>query len=172
MKIFKELISALQPTEEKKNIPESLQEIVFELNDMPEEEANELATYGFLLARVARADLSVSDEERQSIVKILVDKAGFSAKRARGLAILVEKKNEWRGSTDNYIVAREFGKSASDSQKKHLMTCLFAVAAADQSISGQEEKELKQIAAELKMIESDFLEVISDFREYRDILKS
>jgi uncharacterized tellurite resistance protein B-like protein len=73
------------------------------------------------------------------------------------------------GGTENYLVAREFDQIASGKQKRDLLRCLFAVAAADDELSTAEDNEIRQIADELKI---DRREVAALRAEHKDILAS
>ena len=152
-------------------LPDSVRSIRVELDRLPEKEAQHLACFGFLMGRVAHADLDISSEEIEKISEILKLKGGLSQEKSQLVAQMIKEKNELFGATDNYLAARVFYDSTEYGQRMDLMRCLFMVSAADDSISLSEENELKKIAAELKILDEDYLDVRSDFREYREVLK-
>jgi uncharacterized tellurite resistance protein B-like protein len=53
------------------------------------------------------------------------------------------------GGTENYMVTREFRQTSTREQRGALLQCLYAVAAADGTISGVESSEIVSIADEL-----------------------
>jgi uncharacterized tellurite resistance protein B-like protein len=68
-------------------------------------------------------------------------------------------------------VTREFNALATHSQKLALLDCLFAVAAADGSISTVEDNEASQIADELRIEHRDFVALRSAYRKYLAVLQ-
>src|SRR2546429_8847073 len=91
------------------------------------------------------------------------------------LALLVvqmaKTKNQLLGSTENSLVTREFERIATHKQKLALLDCLFAVTAADENITAEEDNVVKQIASELKLSHDDYIAARSRFREYLAVLK-
>jgi uncharacterized tellurite resistance protein B-like protein len=53
------------------------------------------------------------------------------------------------GGTENYVVTRQFRKLATHAQRAQLLKCIYAVAAADGTISTAESAEIITIAEEL-----------------------
>jgi uncharacterized tellurite resistance protein B-like protein len=53
------------------------------------------------------------------------------------------------GGTENYVVTREFRENSTLEQRGQLLQCLYAVAAADGTISSVESSEIVGIAEEL-----------------------
>jgi uncharacterized tellurite resistance protein B-like protein len=52
-----------------------------------------------------------------------------------------------------------------------LIHCLFAISAADDSVSSVEDKVTRQIADELLLEHSDYIEIRARFRDYLEVLK-
>jgi uncharacterized tellurite resistance protein B-like protein len=75
------------------------------------------------------------------------------------------------GGTENFLVTREFNKMASREQKLALLECLFAVSAADESISNVEDREVRQIANELQLTHQDFINARLMYKEHLAVLK-
>jgi uncharacterized tellurite resistance protein B-like protein len=75
------------------------------------------------------------------------------------------------GGTENYVVTREFNRMASREEKLALLECLFAVSAADTSVSTIESNVIRQIAEELKLEHREYAEVRSKFRDHLAVLK-
>ena len=60
---------------------------------------------------------------------------------------------------------------ATQKQKIALLHCLFAVSSTDENISGAEDRQIRQITAELKLEHKDFIAVRSDYRHHLSVLK-
>jgi uncharacterized tellurite resistance protein B-like protein len=75
------------------------------------------------------------------------------------------------GGTENYLVSREFNKIASREEKLALLDCLFAVSAADESISTAEDSEIVRICAELQLPRDEVVEARGRYRRYLAVLK-
>ena len=74
------------------------------------------------------------------------DQGQLSHDQAAVVVQLAKSSNLLFGGTANFLVAREFAALASYEQKIALMRCLFAVSAADDTISTAEESEIHRIA--------------------------
>ena len=75
----------------------------------------------------------------------------LSEEQARLFVGLAQARHQEEGGTESFLVTREFREIATPEQCRELLDCLFAVAAADGSISGIEEGQIRQIASELKL---------------------
>jgi hypothetical protein len=75
------------------------------------------------------------------------------------------------GGTENFVVTREFAKVAERREKLAVLRCLFAVAAADLSITNVEDKVVRQIADELLLDHADFIAARTEFRECLTVLR-
>jgi uncharacterized tellurite resistance protein B-like protein len=150
---------------------DTVRKIVDELDHLPPEHARRVASFAFILSRVAHADLDVSEDETRSMERLVVEKGGLPEEQAMIVVQMAKTQNLLFGGTDNYSVTKEFGKLASREEKLALLRCLFAVSAADESISTVESNESRQITEELGLDRSDFTELRSEFREHLAVLK-
>lgn len=141
------------------------------LQRLPAERARYLAGFAYLLSRVARADHHVSDEETAEMERIVADH-GVDAGEARLVVEMARSQNELFGATEDFVVARELQQLSSREQKLQLVDCLFAVSAADQTISTVEDNEIRRICSELRLTHADFISVRSGYRQYLGVLKS
>jgi uncharacterized tellurite resistance protein B-like protein len=141
----------------------------FELLDP--QQARFIAAFAYLLSRVARADLNISSEETKAMEKIIMEHSALNAEQAM-LAIQAAKSQSILfGSTENFIVAREFSNMADHDEKMRLLDCIYAVAAADGSISTLEDNEASQIANELRIEHHDLIAVRSRYRNKLAVLR-
>ena len=104
--------------------------------------------------------------------RLVVEKGGLPEEQAMIVVQMAKTQNLLFGGTDNFSVTKEFKKLSSRDQKLALLRCLFAVSAADESISTVESNEIRQITEELGLDRSDFTELRSEFREHLAVLKS
>jgi len=150
---------------------DTVRKIVDELDHLPPEHARFVATFAFILSRVAHADLKVSADETRSMERLVVEKGGLPEEQAMIVVQMAKTQNLLFGGTDNYSVTKEFKKLSSREQQLALLRCLFAVSAADDSISTVESNEIRQITEELGLDRSDFTRLRSEFREHLAVLK-
>ena len=84
---------------------------------------------------------------------------------------MAKSQNLLFGATENYLVTREFERMATREQKLAVLDCLFAVAAADNNITSDEDYVVKQISEELRLPHSDYIAARLRFKEYLAVLK-
>jgi uncharacterized tellurite resistance protein B-like protein len=150
---------------------DAVRKIVQQLDQLPEDKARYTAAFAYLLSRAARADLNVSEEETAMMEQIMVQVGGVPAELVPVVVQMAKTQNRLFGATEDYLVAREFERIATLEQKLALLECLFAVTAADENITSEEDNVVKQISTELKLHHSDYIAVRSRFREYLAVLK-
>jgi len=150
---------------------DTIRKIVDQLDDLSPERARFVATFAFILSRVAHADLDVSEEETRSMEQLVVEKGGLPEEQAMIVVQMAKTQNLLFGGTDNYSVTREFKGSTSHEQRLALLRCLFAVSAADGSISTVESNEIRQIADELGLDRKEFIHLRSEYRDYLAVLR-
>jgi uncharacterized tellurite resistance protein B-like protein len=150
---------------------ETVRKIVGELESLPPERARYLAAFAFILARVANADLEISDTETRRMEQILQEIGHLSDEQARLAVGLAKAQHQVEGGTESFLVTREFRQIATREQCRELLDCLFAVSAADDSISGVEEVQIRQITSELGLEPGDLAEVRARWADKRAILR-
>src|SRR3989454_11934867 len=150
---------------------ETVRKIVQKLDQLPEQQARYIAAFAFLLSRAARADLQIDADETAVMERIVMEQGGLSEELALVVVQMAKTQNQLFGSTENYLVTREFERMATREQKLALLDCLFAVAAADENITSEEDNVVKQIASELKLSHDEYIAARSRFREYLAVLK-
>lgn len=127
---------------------DTVRKITESLDRLEPERAKYVAAFAYLLSRVARADLNISPEESRVTERIVMEIGGLPEEQAVIVVQIAKTQNILFGGTEDYLVAREFNSIASHDQKLSLLHCLFAVAAADESISTVEDNQISQIADE------------------------
>jgi uncharacterized tellurite resistance protein B-like protein len=150
---------------------ETVRKIVEALDLMDPERARYTAAFAYLLSRVARADLNISAEETREMERIVQERSGLPEEQAILVVQMAKTQSRLFGGTENFLVTREFNNIATREQKLALLHCLYAVSAADQSISTVEDNEISMIAKELMLSHDDLVEARMAFRDYLAVLK-
>src|SRR5262249_12588303 len=117
----------------------AIRKIIQSLDQLEPARARAIAAFAFVLARVAYADLEISDEETAVMERIVMDHAGLPEEQAVLVVGIARHQNILFGGTENFLVTRELRASATPEEKIALLRCLFAVSAATDSISSVEE---------------------------------
>ncbi len=146
------LLRFLGIREEKKDVlreTATVREIAARLERLPAEKARFLAGFAYVLARVAHADFEFSEDETREMHRIVRALATLSGDEAELVVEIAKSQARLLGGTENYVVTREFRASSTREQRGQLLSCLYAVAAADGTISGPEASEIVSIAEEL-----------------------
>ena len=150
---------------------DTVRRIVRELEALPQEHARYIAAFAFILNRVARADLEISDVETARMESIVRDYGNLSEAQAVLVVEIARTQANVLGATEDYLVTREFKKLAPQEQRQQLLHCLFEVSAANDSISVVEEELIRQIASELEFGHADYIAARSVFSAKRAVLK-
>jgi uncharacterized tellurite resistance protein B-like protein len=128
-----------------------LRTVVAALDRLEPDRARHLARFAYLLGRVAHADRNVSAAETTAMERLVRDEGSLSDEQTMLVVSLAKSSNLLFGGTADFEVAREFADHASYTEKLALARCLFAVAAADDSISMSEETEIHRILTQLRI---------------------
>lgn len=150
---------------------ETVRKIVQRLDQLPEQQARYIAAFAYLLSRAARADLQISADETAVMEKIVMQQADLPEELALVVVQMAKTQNQLFGSTEDYLVTREFERIATHEQKLALLECLFAVTAADDNITSAEDNVVNQISSELKLSHDEYIAARSRFRQYLSVLK-
>jgi uncharacterized tellurite resistance protein B-like protein len=151
---------------------ESVRRIASNLERLEPNRAKFLAAFAYVLARVANADLEIDPTETKEMETSL---AAISDLSRSEIALVVEiAKSQARllGGTENYVVTREFRKISTPEQRGQMLQCLYAVAAADGTISSVESSEIVGIAEELGFTRAEANALKSQHREKLSVLQT
>lgn len=157
---------------ERGNEPQSLIELSTELEALPEEEARFVAAFAYLLARVAGADLRIEESEIATIAERLESFGGVSTAQSQILAKSAVRASETHSASDDHLVARAFADISGEEDRRRLLRCLYAVAAADQNISTREDNEIFEVASAVGVPREEVVALRSEFRSYLGSLKA
>ena len=151
---------------------DAVRHIVGELEALPEESARYLAGFACILGRAAHADSHISAAETRKMEEIVRVLGGLP--EAQAVLVVEIAKNQVRlfGGTDDFLVTRQFRARSSKAQRMELLECVFAVSAADESITVAEEGQARQISRELGLTHQDFVAARAAFVEHVEAVKS
>ena len=127
----------------------SVRRIAAKLERLDSDKAKYLAAFAYVLARVANADLEIDEAETAEMERALRALSELSEAEAALAVEIAKSQARLLGGTENYMVTREFKNISTREQRAELLQCLYAVAAADGTISGAETSELQAIGEEL-----------------------
>jgi uncharacterized tellurite resistance protein B-like protein len=149
----------------------SLGEIEATLAGLGTERARHLACFAYILTRPARADHDVTDSEAARMREIVMREAGTSESEAAAIVRVARDVARTSGGTEDFLITREFERTATREEKLHLLDCLFEIGAADASILIIEDNEIRRVASELKLDHTDFINVRRRHLEHLEVLK-
>ena len=150
---------------------ETVRRIAAQLERLPPERARHLAAFAYVLARVAHADLRIDASEDEEMLRAVRALADLSDEEAALAVEIAKSQARLLGGTENYVVTREFRSISTREQRARLLRCLYAVAAADGSISGVEGTEIGAIAEELGFSRPEALALRSAWRDKLAVLR-
>lgn len=150
----------------------TVRRIVEALERRDPEEARYIARFAYVLGRVAQADHEVSAEETRVMERIVMERGALPEEQAILVVQIAKSQTVLFGATEDYLVTREFARTATREQKLALLDCCFAVSAADRDVSTEEEAAVRQIASELGLEHADFIAARSAYRDYVAVLKA
>ncbi len=157
-----------RPTDSEGDV---IHRIARELDAMDPRAARHLALFAFLLSRVANVDQEIGAEETGAMEALVEAFGGLSAPQAALVVQIAKAQNQLFGETQNFLAAREFRDAATEDQRRDLLHCLFAVSAAENSISLAEEEAIRSIARELLLTNEEYIAIRSAYRDKRAVLK-
>lgn len=151
---------------------EAVRKVVEALDHLDPARARFIAAFGYILSRVANADLKISPEETRAMERIIMERSGLPEEQALIVVQTAKTRTQLFGGTENFLVTREFSRISSREEKLALLDCLFAVAAAEGGISTTEDNEIRQIASELGLDHPEFIAVRSQWKDQLTVLKT
>lgn len=150
---------------------DAVRRIAEALERMEPERARFIAAFAYLLGRVACADRDVAAEETRLMERIVAERGLLPEEQAVLVVQIARSQNLLFGGTEDFLVARQFAQMATHEQRLSLLDCLFAVSAADGSITVVEDNEICRIASQLKIEHADIVNARLRYRDYLAVLR-
>ena len=139
--------------------------IVARLEALPPDEARYLACFAYVMSRAANADFDISPEETALMEHFAVDSGGLDEAQAVLVVEMAKLQARSQGGTEDFVVTREFRSISTPEQRRALVRCCFAVAAADGTIVAEEASVVNEIARELDLEPSEVNSLRDEFHE-------
>ena len=149
----------------------TVRKIASALNELEPEQARYMAAFAYILGRVANADRVIHHAETATMCRLVREKGSLGEKQAALVVEMARQQGLLFGASEDYLVTREFREISTKEQRIALLDCLFAVSAADRSISALEGRVLMQIADELKLDRKEYTALRTAYREYLSVLQ-
>jgi uncharacterized tellurite resistance protein B-like protein len=134
---------------------ETVRRIAARLERLEPDRARQLAAFAYVLARVANADLRITETETDEMHRLVRERASLSDEEAALAVEIAKSQARLLGGTENYVVTREFRELSTREERVKLLECLYAVAAADGTIDAAESTEIAKIAEELGFLREE-----------------
>jgi uncharacterized tellurite resistance protein B-like protein len=149
----------------------TVQRIARELEQLDPARARYLAAFAYVLGRAAYADARISDEETTKMLDIVQVLGHLPAGQATLVVEIAKHQVRLFGGTENFLVTREFKDIATPQERLELLECVFAVSAADDSITTIEDSQARQISRELGLSHHEYLAARSAYLDQLEVLK-
>ena len=150
----------------------TVRRIVGQLEALPPDRARLLAGAAYVVSRAANADLEITDDEVDLMERTLVERTGVTEAEAVIVVEIARQQARMFGSTEDYLVTREFKRVSTPEQRLGVLRACFQVAAANDEISSPESAVLNQIASELEIETAEFDAIRSEHREQLSVVRA
>lgn len=150
---------------------DTVRRIVKELDKLDAGRARFLAAFAYVLSRVAGADQHVSGIETAKMIELVQRFGHLSEPQAVLVVEIAKSQNRLFGGTENFLVTREFRSIASDEERRDALDCVFAVSAADEAMTPEEEAQIRQIASELGFSHEEYVQARLAYNDKRTVFR-
>jgi uncharacterized tellurite resistance protein B-like protein len=150
---------------------DTVRRIVEELDHLAPERAKYLAAFAYILSRAAGADRDISEAEKTKMVDLVQSVGHLPEAQALIVVEIAKHQNLLFGSTEDFLVTRQFRAIASEEERRTLLECVFAVSAADHAITPDEDAQIWQIAGELGFDHAEFVRIRLKYSDKRTVLR-
>ena len=159
------------PSSAQSEDTDTMRRIAAELDALPEDRASHIAAFAYILGRIAHADSEFSETETRKMQDIVCDLGHLPEAQAVLVVEIAKSQVRLFGGTENFLVTQRFKEMTTREQRTELLDCIFAVSAADESISALEEGQAGQVAKELGLTHDEFVEARLTYREHLEAVK-
>jgi hypothetical protein len=94
-----------------------VRKIAAALDRLDPDRARYIAAFAYILSRVARADLQISDVELREMERLVQEHGGLPEEQAVLVVQMAKTQSTLFGGVENFLVTREFDKIATREQK-------------------------------------------------------
>jgi len=142
------------------------------LGSLPGARAEFVAAFAGLLVRVAHADLEVSDAERTTLRELIRDHVGLNDAEADAVAAITTEQATGLVGIDYSALTKAFNEHGTVTEKENLIDCLYAVAAAGDSVSVVEDEEVRNVARALGLSHDQVITIRSRYKEQLAVIQA
>jgi len=150
----------------------TVRRIVGQLEALPPDRARLLAGAAYVVSRAANADLEITADEVALMEQMLVERLDVSEAEAVIVVEIARQQAFMFGSTEDYLVTREFKRVSTPEQRLGVLRACFQVVAANDEISSPESAVLNEIGAELDIEPADFDAIRAEHRDQLSVVRA
>ncbi len=162
----------MSPRDPNAHEPLAMQSLLAQLDDLELDRARYLASFAYVMSRVAAADRVIEATEIELMRSTLIEEGELPAHQAELVVELATTLARDTGGSQDYVVTRRLAELTPREDRQRILDCAIRVAAADQRIDGHEEKELRAIAKQLGFSDTRFLESLNRYRDLRSVFQA
>jgi uncharacterized tellurite resistance protein B-like protein len=151
---------------------DTVRRIAGELERLEPQQARYVAAFAYVLSRVARSDLTISEAETSAMVHVVARVAHLPPGQAALVVEIAKNQSRLFGGTEDFLVTREFREISTEEQRRELVHCLFSVAASEAGISAEEEGQIRQIASELGFAHDQYIAIRLKYSDQRTVMRN
>lgn len=124
--------------------------------DLPDEEVRKLGLAGGLMARIAKVDRTVTDDELNAMVSLIEEHWALGPEAAAFVANVAVSSLDV--NYDYYRMTREFATSTTLEERQGFLVALFVIAGADKNVSFEETEEIRLVSRGINVTHQDFID--------------
>ena len=123
--------------------------------DLPDEEVRKLGLAGGLMARIAKVDRTVTDDEINAMVSMIEEHWELTPEAA--LFVVNVAVSSLDVNYDYYRMTREFATITTLEGRQGFLVTLFVIAGADKDVSFEETEEIRLVSRGINVTHKDFI---------------
>ena len=163
---------APRPPSADMNETATVKRIVGQLEALPIEQRRFVAGFAYVLGRAANADLVFEEAEVTAIEQMVMEVGGLTEAQSVLVVEIARNQSELYGATEDFLVTREFARTASQEDREKLLRCAFRIGAVDQSITSVESAELNEIGKELGFAPAEIDAIRTEFADQLSVVQA
>jgi uncharacterized tellurite resistance protein B-like protein len=140
-------------------------------SQLDERELKRVTGFSGMLGKISYADMNISEEEKERLRSIFRTTLNLDdAKSELLLSILVEHRIQLF-TVEDYLYSRLINEVCDFQEKMGLVKAMFSVAAADGSISQEEDAAIFTAAKSIHLSHGNFISLRKQFSQYLEVLR-
>lgn len=143
-----------------------------QFSDLPIVDVKRITAYAGIIGKVSYADMEISSVEVNRMQEIFETVLKLSKANASLLVSILKSHRIQLFSIEDHFYSRLVNELLSLDEKKALLEASFEVAAADGSVSKEEDVVLYDVSRSMHLSHRDFIDVKRRYSKYLDVLKS